>query len=429
MPNAASWSWTEWPRKAVRRAVLIRRILGMSIGALWAFKLRSFFVVLAVALGIAALTIIIASVDGARRKALEIVEWFGPDAVLVFGGNIETRAVGQRVMTLSWQDAQSIEGSLPGAYLVVPMRSKFSITLRFENRNTVTPVVVGATADYAEAWNWPLAEGRDISEDDVKHSAKVGLIGDYPAKELFGDESPIGQVILVQDLPVQIIGRLAYRGFTPGGGGTSVDDRIIIPISTLTQRFNLERKYFRALRVKFLDPELMDSHIENLRSLLRHNHNLRPEDPDDFSILSASEILKFLTMITGGIMVFLGITAGAAIVVGGFVLANLLFLSVSERREEIGLKKALGATSAAITIQFLTEAVLLTLVGALIGMGIGIGMGQLLAALGLLEIKLSVKLFVLALASALAIALVAGLKPARRAAAMDPIEALRGGEE
>jgi putative ABC transport system permease protein len=399
----------------------------MAWSALWAFRLRSFFVILAVALGIAALTIIIASVDGARRKALEIVEWFGPDAVLVFGGNIETRAVGQRMNTLTWADKLLIERSLPGAYLVVPMRARGSITLRFENRNHVTPVIVGATADYAQAWNWPLAEGRDLTDDDVKHSAKVCLMGDAPARELFGDESPIGQVILVQDLPVQVVGRMAYRGFSPGSGGVSVDDRIIMPISTLTQRFNLERNYFRALRVKFLEPDLMDEHLDNLKSLLRHSHKLKPEDPDDFSVLSASEVLKFLTMITGGIMVFLGITAGAAILVGGFVLANLLFLSVSERREEIGLKKAMGASSMAITIQFLTEAVLLTLLGALLGMAIGIGMGQLLAKLGLLEIKLSAKLFVLALLSAMAIALIFGLKPARSAAALDPIEALRGG--
>jgi len=416
-------------RSPLAAALRVRRILGMSWGALWAYKLRSFFVILAVALGIAALTIIIASVDGARRKALEIVEWFGPDAVLVFGGNIETRAVGQRFQTLTWDDARTIEDSLPGAYLVVPMRAKSGITLRYENRNMVTAALVGGTADYAQAWNWPLAEGRDISEEDVKHAAKVCLIGDYPAKELFGDQSPIGQVILIQDLPVQVIGRLSYRGFTPGGGGSSVDDRIIMPLTTLTQRFNLERRYFRALRVKFLEPEYMESHLENLRSLLRHNHHIRPEDPDDFTILSASEILKFLTMITGGIMVFLGITAGAAIVVGGFVLANLLFLSVSERREEIGLKKALGATSTDITIQFLTEAVMLTLLGALAGIAMGIGLGQFLTRLNILEIRLSLKLFVLALFSAVAIAVIFGLRPARKAASMNPIYALRGGGE
>jgi len=428
MPNAASWSRTAPSPEALRLFRGFLRAQGAAWGALAAYKLRSAFVVLAVALGIAALTIIIAAVDGARRKAMEIVEWFGPDAVLVFGGNIETRAVGQRTLTLTREDAQAIERSLPGAYMVTPMRSKTAVTLRYENRNMVTPLIVGATADYAQAWNWPLAEGRDISEEDVRLSAKVCLIGDAPARELFGEESPIGKVILAGDLPVQVVGRLAYRGFTPGGGGVSVDDRLIMPISTLTQRFNLERRYFRGLRVKFLEPELMETHLESLKSLLRHLHRLEDDVPDDFTVISASEVLKFLTMITGGIMVFLGITAGAAMVVGGFVLANLLFLSVSERQGEIGLRKAMGATSLDITMQFLSEAVWLTLLGALLGIGLGIGLGQLLAKLGLLEIRLSLRLFLLALASALAIALVFGLKPARSAAGLDPIEALRGGE-
>lgn len=416
------------PLSLLVRLLRRRRILAMAAKALWAYKLRSFFVILAVGLGIAALTIIIASVDGARRKALEIVEWFGPDAVLVLGGNIETKAVGQRTLTISQKDAQSIADSLPGAYMVVPMRSRGAVTLRWGNRNVLTTVVVGATSNYIDAWNWPLVEGRDLSEEDVTHSAKVCLIGDYPAKELFGDESPVGKVILVQDLPVQVVGRLMYRGFTGGGSGPPVDDRLVLPISTLTQRFHLDRNFYRGLRVKFVEPENMESHVENLRALLRYNHKIRPEDTDDFTILSANEILKFLTMITGGIMVFLGITAGAAIVVGGFVLANLLYLSVSERREEIGLRKAMGATSLSITLQFLAEGVLLTLAGALLGIAVGLAMGQLLTRLGILEIQLSVHLFVLALASALAIAVIFGLKPAQKAASLNPIDALRGGE-
>ena len=140
-------------------------------------------------------------------------------------------------------------------------------------------------------------------------------------------------------------------------------------------------------------------------------------------------MLKFLTAFTGGLVAFLGVTAGVAILVGGFVLANLMFLGVSERREEIGLRKAVGATSTAILVQFLSEAVYLTLAGAVLGVGLGVGLGAFLSRLGLLELRLSPKIFVLSLVAALAIALLFGLRPARKAATMDPIEALRGGGE
>jgi putative ABC transport system permease protein len=402
------------------------RIGQMALTALWAFKLRSFFVVLGVALGIASLTVIVAAVDGAERKATEIVKWFGPDTALVLGGDIQSRAVGQRTLTLSFKDAQKLRESLPGAYLVVPMRGKGDVTVRYRGRNRQVPLIVGATEGYAEAWNWPLAEGRDFTGEDVQKGAKVGLIGDLVAEDLFGDESPVGHTIFVDQLPVQIVGRLSYRGATGGGGSSPVDDRIILPITTLTQRFNLNRKYFRALRVKFYAPENMDAHVANLRSLLRHLHNLQPGEPDDFSILTADEILKFLSMFKGGLMLFLGITALVAIIVGGFVLANLFYLSVNERRSEIGLKKSVGAPDWAILMQVLTESVFLSLAGALLGVILGLSLGQLMAQLGVLEILISWKVFIFSTLAATFMGLVFGLRPARTAAGMPPIEALKG---
>lgn len=196
-------------------------------------------------------------------------------------------------------------------------------------------------------------------------------------------------------------------------------------MSTLTQRFNLDRHYYRAVRVKFLDVENMDAHVENLRSFLRHLHKLKPGDDDDFTILTANEILKFIAMLKGGLVMFLGFTAGVAILVGGFVLANLFYLSVSERTSEIGLRKAMGATRLDITIQFLVEAVLLTLIGAAFGVVLGLGLGQTLTRAGILEIELSPKILVLAFSSAAAIGLMFGLRPARNAAGLDPIEALK----
>lgn len=408
---------------------LIWRIQGMAIKAILAYWVRSVFIVLAVALGISALTIIVAAVEGGRNKAMEVVEIFGPDTIMVLGGDIVNRPVGQRTNTLTWDDVRAIRSSLPGAYLSVPMKMRGGVTIKYGSRFSQTTQIIGSSEDYAKVWNWPLSEGRDITAEDVNTGAKVGIIGRTTAQELFGDETPIGKTIFAGTLPVQIIGQMVYRGVSGGGGSMDADDRLVIPISTITQRFNMDRKYFRAIRVKFLESENMAAHAENLKAFLRHLHNLESGQNDDFSILTAQEILSFLTIFTGGIVVFLGITAVVAVIVGGFVLANLLFLSVSERSQEIGLRKALGASSKAITAQFLSEAVYMTLAGAVLGLTIGILFANLLSSLEIIDIKISPTVFILSFLSSLLIALVFGLKPAKRAASISAINALRGGNE
>lgn len=402
----------------------LSRLWDMAFVAVWAYKVRSFFVILGVGFGVAALTLIVTAVDGAERKTNEIAEWFGPDAALIFGGNIQKRAVGQRTLTLTQDDMRGMRQALPGVTIVVPMRSKANVPLKYLDASVPSTLVIGATEDYASAWNWPLVEGRDISEEDVRLGSRVAILGDKPARELFGDESPVGRTILVDKFQVEVVGKLKYRGATGGGG--DVDDRIIIPITTLTSRFNMERKYYRAMRIKFLEPQRMEAHVENLRSFLRMSHKLSPTQDDDFSIITADEILKFLSAFKGGLMAFLGVTAAASMSVGGFVLANLFSISVSERSREIGLKKALGATQGAILAQFLMEAAMLTAVGGLVGLGLGLGLGQLLTRLGMLQILFSWKVFFLSLSSAMAIGLIFGIKPARHAARLDPIAALRG---
>ncbi len=399
------------------------RAFAFALDAVWAFRLRSLFVSLAVGLGIAALTIIVTSVDGAQKMAHEIVDMFGPDAAFVLGGDIQSRAVGKRTFTLTWDDARRIKQALPGAYLVVPMRAQMGVPAKHRAKNMEVPVLVGATQGYATAWNWPLESGRDISTEDVERASKVALVGFEASRELFGEDSPIGQVVFLKGIPFQVVGRLTERSFSGHGG--NINERMVVPLTTLTKRFNMDRKYFRAIRVKFHDAEHMAEHAENLRALLRDLHGLGPGQDDDFTIITPDEVLSFLSMLKGSFVAFLGITAAVAMVVGGFVLANLFYISVSERTAEIGLRKAVGATSWAITAQFLFEAGLLTAAGAFMGMAMGMGLGQLLAGLGLLKIEFSAKAFLLALASALLIGLVFGIRPARRAAALDPVAALR----
>ncbi len=411
--------------RALRATALrVARLWGMALSAVWAYKTRSFFVILGVGFGVASLTLIVTAVDGAERKAVEIVEWFGPDAALVFGGNFKKQAVGARTVTLTMDDLRGIRQSLPGAYLVVPMRARQDVPLKFQSAASQGTLVVGATEDYAKAWNWPLVEGRDLSEEDVRLGSRVAILGDKPARELFGEASPLGRTFMVDKFQVQVIGRLKYRGATGGGG--DIDDRVILPITTLTARFNMDRRFLMALRIKFLEPERMAAHTENLRSFLRMSHHLAPSQDDDFSIITADEVLKFLSVFKGGLVAFLGVTAASAMTVGGFVLANLFSISVSERSREIGLKKAVGATSQDVMLQFLLEAALLTAVGGLVGLGLGLGLGQLLTRLGMLQILFSWKVFFLSLASAVGIGVVFGLKPARQAAGLDPIAALRG---
>lgn len=409
-----------------QRLRLFWRIQGMALNVLWAYKLRSVFVITAIALGIASLTVIIAAHDGANRKADEITQSFGPDALLILGGDIINRAVGQRFKTLTWDDAERIRQSLPGTYLVVPMQVSGATSISHGNKKWDIGNTIGATENYGESWNWPLAEGRDLSAGDVEMGARVCLLGETVARELFGNASPVGKSVFLNRIPFTVAGKLTPRGFA--GSGANLDDRVIIPLTTMVQRFGVDRRYFRALRIKFHDAEHMEDNIINLESLLRHLHGLREGEPNDFTILSAAEVQKFLAMIKGGLTIFLGITAAAAILVGGFVLANLFYLSVSERTREIGLRRAMGADRQAIVTQFLIEAVALTVLGAVVGVFLGLAMGQMLARLGLIEIRLSWKIFSYAMLSATLVGVIFGLRPARHAADMDPIRALRGGD-
>lgn len=393
--------------------------------ALWAYKLRSFFVVLAVALGIASLTIIIGAVEGANRKAEEMIQGFGPDALMLIGGDIYNRPVGQRMMTLTWDDAKAVMNSVPGVYLVQPMGQRRDITLKYGNNNYEVPTVAGTTEDYARSWNWPLAEGRDFSKEDVVRKRRVCLIGDIPSRELFGEESPVGKSILVNDILFTVIGKLSFRGIS--GGGVSVDDRIVMPLPTLVQRFNMDRTHFFAMRIKVEDLNALDEAVDNITGLMRHQHKLKDDAPNDFSLVSSKDIMKFLEVFKGGLVLFLGVTALIAMVIGGFVLANLFYLSVSERRTEIGLKKALGAKNSAILLQFLLEALALTLSGALLGLGLGLAAGYALSGFGLLEIRMSWPVFGGAFAAALVLGVVFGIRPALVAARQDPIAALKGG--
>lgn len=401
----------------------ITKIASQSIKAVRSFKLRTFFCLISIALGIAAITTIVAAVEGAYKKAFEIVARFGPDSLLVFSGGEEARALGLRTKTITVDEVNSIREAFTRAYLVVPMTSVRNTSIYYKERKYQTHVI-GSTSDYSRAWSWPVVQGSDFTDEDVKGLRNVGLIGQYLMKELFGSEDPVGKYVFVKGIPVQIVGVLSERGASPSG--ETLDDRLIMPLTTVMRKIQNETKYVSAFRIRFIDQENLYNHADELRTFLRLRHNLPVTEPDDFRIITPKEIVKFLVALTGSLVTFLGITGIMSLIVAGFVLTNLFLLSVKERTSEIGIRRAAGAKKRDILLQFIGEAVIITTIGGLAGFLLSLLSAQLLSYIAQFPIHFSWKAFVSGFILSWIVGIVFGLQPARKASNLNPIEAIKG---
>jgi putative ABC transport system permease protein len=399
------------------------KIISQSIRAVRAFKLRTFFCLISVALGISSITVIVAATEGAYKKALEIVARFGPDSLIIFSGGEEARAVGLRQKTLTLDDVEAVKQAFSSAYLVVPQTSVGNTNVSYKDKKYQTQVI-GSSSDYSRVWTWPVIQGSDFTEEDVRGLRNVGLIGQYLLKELFGSEDPVGKYILVKGIPIQIVGVLSERGTSPSGH--NLDDRIILPLTTVMRKLQNETKYVSAFRIRFADQENLYTHVEELRSFLRQRHKIPGDEPDDFRIVSPKEIVKFLVALTGSLVIFLGVTGLISLIVAGFVLANLFLLSVKERTTEIGIRRAAGAKKRDILAQFLGESVIITTIGGLFGFLLGLLSSKLLIFIAQFPIHFSWKAFAIGLLLSWAVGIGFGLQPANRAANLKPIEAIRG---
>ncbi|MCX8030602.1 MAG: ABC transporter permease [Thermodesulfovibrionales bacterium] len=401
----------------------LTKIVSQSFKAVWSFKLRTLFCLISIALGISAVTTIVAAVEGAYKRAFEIVARFGPDSLLVFSGGEEARALGLRSKTISIDEVNDVREAFSRAYLVVPMTSARNISISYKERKYQTQVI-GSTSDYSRAWSWPVIQGSDFTDEDVKGIRNVGLIGQFLMKELFGNEDPVGKFVFVKGIPVQIVGVLSERGTSPGGD--NLDDRIVMPLTTVMRKIINETKYVTAFRARFIDQENLYNHAEELRIFLRLKHNLPVTEPDDFRIVTPKEIVKFLVALTGSLVTFLGITGVMSLIVAGFVLTNLFLLSVKERTSEIGIRRAIGAKKRDILIQFIGEAVIITTVGGVFGFALSLLSSNLLSYIAEFPLYFSWKAFTTGFALSWIIGIVFGLQPARRAANLNPIEAIKG---
>ncbi|MCU0587547.1 MAG: ABC transporter permease [Syntrophobacteraceae bacterium] len=398
-------------------------IMSQALQAVKAFKLRTSFCLVSVALGIASITIIVAATEGAYQKAFDIVALFGPDSLLVLSGSDEARAIGQREKTLTLEDVKAVEESFPQAYMVMPMLASPGTNIAYRQNKHQT-LVVGSTADYSRGWTWPVVQGSDLTDEDVRGGRNVALLGAQVVRNLFGQEDPIGKYIVVKGIPVQVVGVLSERGMTPTGA--NMDDRIVMPITTVMRKLVNERRYVSVFRVRFTDQSRLSEHQEELRLFLRQRHNLADGTPDDFRIISPREVILFLVALTGSLVLFLGLVGGISLVVAGFVLANLFLLSVRERTREIGIRRAVGATRGDIRFQFLGEAVIITTLGGLAGFALGVVGSRVLTLVAEFPIHFSWKAFAAGVLLSWLVGVGFGLKPAATASNLEPIEAMRG---
>jgi putative ABC transport system permease protein len=397
-----------------------REFLEEILKILYYYRGRVVFSFAGVALGILSICIIITTIEGANKKAKDIFEALGPDSIMVFSGGERQRAARVRMTTLTVRDADQLQ-RINGIYDLVKVYSVRNVTMRYRDRKWQTQVV-GSTSNYFTSMAWNFRVGSVYSSDDYANAEAVCVIGSKVYDELFKDENAIGKVILVGKLPTKVIGVLEEKGGSVGG--PSIDDRVIMPFTTVTSRITNDKRYLSMMRLK-TDRDL-DKTIEDVRTVLRNNHGLQGSTDDDFTIRSSKDILKFVTVISGSLFLFLGTASIVALVVSGFVLANLFYLTIQERRKDIGIRRAYGASRRGILLSFLFESILITFMGGITGILLSVALGGTFEKLFDIPMLFSYKVIVFALLFSFLTGLLAGLRPALQASRIEPIEAIRG---
>jgi len=392
--------------------------------AITANKVRSGLTVLGIVIGIASVIAMISIGQGAQNSIQASIESMGSNLLIVRPGAQSIRGVSYgrgSIQSLTLDDAEYIEEKALSAKAVSPeVSTRSQVTAKGTNTNTT---IYGVTPEYMDVRNVQVAEGSFISDQNIRSLTKVAVIGPTVKIDLFGENATnvLGQKIRIGSNRFTIIGVTVEKG---GTGFGSQDDLIYIPITT-AQRFLIGNSYVSSINVKAVDSESMDFLNQELTSLLLTKHNIRDPQLADFSILNQADIIDTASSVTQTLTILLGAIAGISLIVGGIGIMNMMLTSVTERTREIGLRKAIGAKRADISNQFLMEAIALTLVGGILGIVLG-WVGALVIG-GFTGLDMSISLFsiILAFGVSTLIGIVFGYYPARQAAKLNPIQALR----
>jgi putative ABC transport system permease protein len=391
-------------------------------------RTRSALTMLGIIIGVAAVIAMVGVGAGATARIQEQIQSIGSNLIIVLPGSISSNGVrlgSGGVATLTQDDAQAIAAECPSVALTAPT-VRGGVQVVCGNNNWAT-TVQGVTPDYMILRDYTMMSGQFFTTQDVDAAAKTAVLGETVERNLFGDGDPTGQVVIIKNVPFTVAGVLTPKGQSPTG--QDQDDVILLPISTATEKVlganKANARAVGALMVQALSPQLMDQAIQEMEALLRERHRILPGLDDDFTIRNLTEVFAAQETSAQVMAILLGAIASVSLIVGGIGIMNIMLVSVTERTREIGLRLAVGAKRRDILSQFLVEAVTLSLLGGIIGIVVGVAASVLISRFAQWSTQISLLSILTSFLFSALVGVFFGYYPARKAAFLNPIEALR----
>lgn len=403
--------------------------LTMAIAALWSNKLRTVLTMLGVIIGITAVIAVTSIGQGVQSATEANLQGLGADVLRIRAGAANSGNVSQgrgSATTLTWSDALAIKSQVSVVDGVTAYLEQSAQVVYGQNNTSTT--VLGTDTHYAAVSNITLQSGRFFTEEELSEARAVAVLGSTIKTDLFGSSEPIGKSIRIQGQRYAVVGIANEKG---AQGRENPDEQIYVPLTNASARLvgnnALSGISVRGISVKVSEQAMLEAADFQISNLLRVRHNIHPSkgDEDDFEIVSAADLVETLTSTVGLFSVMVAAIAAISLIVGGIGIANIMLVSVVERTREIGIRKAVGATNQAILSQFLAEAIAISAAGGVLGVGLGIAIARISAIVFDFPFVVSLWSIVLGVGLSFVIGIVAGVIPARSAAKLDPIVALR----
>ncbi|MDF2633145.1 MAG: MacB-like periplasmic core domain containing protein [Pelosinus sp.] len=394
----------------------------IALAGLKANKLRAMLTMLGIIIGVGAVIAMVSIGMGVKDKVATSIAGLGSNLLVVTPGASNaggSRQAAGSSITLNEKDALAIAQEVSGINLVAPAVSR-SYQVVFGNQNWTTSVQ-GTTPDIQGIRSYNVEEGAFFTSQDVETRARVAVLGKTVADNLFNGGTPIGQTIRINNAPFRVVGVLEAKGESSGG---NQDDTVIIPLKTAQERL-MGITYVQNINVQATGTDVIYQAQEDITTLLRARHKLAATTPDDFTVRNMVAIMATADETTSMITALLAVVAALSLLVGGIGIMNIMLVSVTERTREIGIRKALGARYRNILLQFLIEAIVISVAGGLLGIALGIGASYVISSIAGWKTVISSLAIVAAFGFSVFIGLFFGIYPARKAALLDPIEALR----